>query len=80
VVDLPYKASVDQFLDFFTDDVLLLNRLLLGPLLDWSSIGVDLHTVFNHLPRDPGHLRRLPGKHIDINSEEGDECEFLFAV
>jgi hypothetical protein len=25
-------------------------------------------------------LRRLPGKHIDISPEEGDEHEFLFAV
>jgi hypothetical protein len=36
--------------------------------------------VLNHLPRDPRHLRRLPGKHVDINSEKGDEREFLFAV
>jgi hypothetical protein len=42
VVDLPYEASVEQLLDFFTDKVLLLNGLLLGPLLDWSGIGVDL--------------------------------------
>jgi hypothetical protein len=36
--------------------------------------------VLNHLSRDPRHLRRLPGKHVDINSEKGDEREFLFAV
>jgi hypothetical protein len=36
--------------------------------------------VLNHLPRDPRLLRRLPGKHVDISSEEGDEREFLFAV
>jgi hypothetical protein len=80
VVDLPYEASVEQLLDFFTDEVLPLNRLLLGPLLDQSGIGVDLQMVFNHLPRDPRHLRRLPGKYVDISSEEGDEREFLFAV
>jgi hypothetical protein len=36
--------------------------------------------VLNHLPRDPRHLRRLLGKHIDISSEEGVEREFLFVV
>jgi hypothetical protein len=36
--------------------------------------------VLNHLPWDPRHLRRLPGKHVDISPEEGDEREFLFAV
>jgi hypothetical protein len=36
--------------------------------------------VLNHLPRDPGHLRWLSGKHVDISLEEGDEREFLFGV
>jgi hypothetical protein len=36
--------------------------------------------MLNHLPRDPRHLRRLPGKHIDVSPEEGDEREILFAV
>jgi hypothetical protein len=80
VVDLPYEASVEQLLRFFTNEVLPLNGLLLGPLLDRSSIGVDLQMVLNHLPRDPRHLRWLPGKHVDISPEEGDEREFLFAV
>jgi hypothetical protein len=80
VVDLPYEASVEQLLDFFTDEVLPLNGLLLGPLLDWSGIGVNLQIVLNHLHRDPRQLRRLPGKHVDITPEEGDEHEFLFAI
>jgi hypothetical protein len=80
VVDLPYEASVKQLIDLFTDEVLSLNGLLLGPLLDRSGIRVDLQMVLNHLPRDPGHLRQLPGKHVNISVEEGDECEFLFAV
>jgi hypothetical protein len=42
VVDLPYEASVEQLFDFFMDEVLLLNELLPGPLLDRSGIGVDL--------------------------------------
>jgi hypothetical protein len=80
VVDLQYEASVEQLFDFFTDEVLPLNGLLLGPLLDWSGVRVDLQMVLNHLPRDARHLRRLSGKHVDISLEEGDEREFLFAV
>jgi hypothetical protein len=80
VVDLPYEASVEQHFDFLTDEVLPLNGLLLGPLLDRSGVGVDLRMELNHLPRDQRHLRRLPGKHIDISPEEGDEREFLFGV
>jgi hypothetical protein len=56
VVDLPYEASVEQLLDFFTDEVLPLNGLLLGSLLDRSGVGVDLQMVLNHLPTDPRHL------------------------
>jgi hypothetical protein len=56
VVDLPYEVSVEQILDFFTDEVLPLNELLPGPLLDWPGIGVNLQMVLNHLPRDPMHL------------------------
>jgi hypothetical protein len=80
VVDLPYEASVEQLCDLFMDEVLLLYGLLPGPLLDRSGVRVDLQMMLNHLPRDPRHLRWLPDKHIDISPEEGDECEFLFAV
>jgi hypothetical protein len=80
VVDLPYDDSVEQLLDFFTDGVLLLNELLSRPLLDWSGVGVNLQMALNHLHRDPRHLRWLPGKHVDISLEDGDEREFLFAV
>jgi hypothetical protein len=80
VMDLSYEASVEQRFDFLTDKVLSLNRLLLRPLLDRSSIGVDLQMVLNHLPRDPRHLQRLPSKHVDIIPEEGDEREFIFVV
>jgi hypothetical protein len=80
VVDHPYEASIKQLLDFFMDEVLSLNGLLLGPLLYWSDARVNLQIVLNHFPRDPRHLRRLPGKHDDISVEEGDESKFLFAV
>jgi hypothetical protein len=36
--------------------------------------------VLNHLPRNPWHLRRLPGKHIDISLNEDDERELLFVT
>jgi hypothetical protein len=56
VVDLPYEASFEQLLDFFTDEVLPLNGLLLELLLHWLGVGADLQMVLNHLPMDPGHL------------------------
>jgi hypothetical protein len=34
--------------------------------------------VLNHLPRDPEHLWRLLGKHVNIILEEGDKRESLF--
>jgi hypothetical protein len=33
-----------------------LDRLLLGLLLHWPGVGVNLQMVLNHLSRDPGHL------------------------
>jgi hypothetical protein len=57
VVNLLYETDVEQLFHFFTDEVLQLNGLLSGLLLDRFSIGVDLHMVLNQLPRDPGHLR-----------------------
>jgi hypothetical protein len=56
VVDLPYEASVEQLFEFFTDEILSLNRLLPGLLLHWPGVGVNLQMVLNHLPRGPGHL------------------------
>jgi hypothetical protein len=80
VVDLLYEASVEQLLEFFMDKVLLLNGLLLGLLLHQPGVGVDLQMVLNPLPRDPWHLRWLPGKHINIIPEQGDKREFLFVA
>jgi hypothetical protein len=42
VVDLLYEASIEQLLDFFTDEVLPLNELLLRLLLHRPDVGVDL--------------------------------------
>jgi hypothetical protein len=80
VVDLPDEASIKQLLNLLSDKILPLNGLLLGLLLDWPGVRVDLQMVLNHLPGDPRHLRRLPGKHVHISPKEGDEREFLFVV
>jgi hypothetical protein len=80
VVDLPDKVSIKQLLNLLSDKILSLNGLLSGLLLDRPSVRVDPQMVLNHLPGDPRHLRRLPGKHIHIRSEERDKSEFLFAV
>jgi hypothetical protein len=50
VVDFLYEASIEQLLNFFMDEVLPLNGLLLGLLLHWPSVRVDLQMVLNHLP------------------------------
>jgi hypothetical protein len=80
VVDLPDEAGVEQLLDLFTNEVLLLNGLLLGLLLDRSGIKVDLQMVLNHVLGEPRHLWQLPGKHVNISPEEDDEHEFLFTI
>jgi hypothetical protein len=56
VVDLPYEANVKQLLEFFKDEVLPLNELLLRLLLHRPSVGVDLQMVLKHLPRNLRHL------------------------
>jgi hypothetical protein len=78
-VDLPDEASIKQ-LNFLSDKILPLNGLLPGLLLDRPSVRVDFQMVLNHLPLDPRYLRQLPGKHVHISPEEGDEREFLFAI
>jgi hypothetical protein len=78
VVDLPDEASFKQLLNLLSDKILPLNGLFSGLLLDQPGARVDLQMVLNLLTRDPMHLRWLPGKHVHISSEEGDEREFLF--
>jgi hypothetical protein len=56
VVDLSDEPSVEQLLDFFMDEVLLLNGFILGLLLHRPGVGVDLQMVLNHLLKDPEHL------------------------
>jgi hypothetical protein len=56
VVNLPDKVGIEQLFDLFTNEVLPLNGLLLGLLLDWSGVGVDLQMMLNYLPMHLGHL------------------------
>jgi hypothetical protein len=56
VVDLFDEANLQQLTDLFTDEVLPLDGMLPWLLSDRSSVEVDLQMVFNHRPRDPGHL------------------------
>jgi hypothetical protein len=56
VVDLPDEVGVKQLFNFFTDEGLPLNGLLLRHLLDWPGVRIDLQMVLNHLPWDPEHL------------------------
>jgi hypothetical protein len=56
VVDTPDESGVEQLLDFFVNECLSLNGLLLGLLLHRPGVGVDLQMVLNHLPRYPKHL------------------------
>jgi hypothetical protein len=56
VVDLFDEASMQQLVDLFMDEVLLLDGLLPWLLSHRPNVGVDLHIVLNHLPGDPGHL------------------------
>jgi hypothetical protein len=56
VVDLPYEVGVERLFNLFTDEVLSLNKMLSGLLLDRSSVGVVLQMVLNYLSRDHRHL------------------------
>ena len=78
VMDLFDEASIQQFPDLLTDEVLPLNGLSPRLLTHRFGVRVDLQMVLDHLPRDPRHLRWFPCEHVDICLEEGDEHEFLF--
>src|SRR5215216_3709893 len=40
----------------------------------------DSKVVLDYLPRNTGDIRWLPGKHIDIRPQEGNEPAFLFVI
>src|SRR5438105_8700725 len=80
MTNLADEAGSEQLVDFEPDDVLALQSLSAHLLSDGPRIRGYGQVVLNHLPRDPGHVRWLPCKHISVCPEEGDEHEFLFGV
>jgi hypothetical protein len=77
--DFP-RDEVKQLPDLLTDEVLSLNGLSPRLLTHRSDVRVDLQMVFDHLPRDPRHLRQFPCEYVGICLEEGDERNFLFLL
>src|SRR6266542_2571754 len=80
MANFPDEAGLEELLDLLPDDVLALQRLLAHLLSDGPRIRTYGQVVLDHLPRDPGHVGRLPCKYVRVCPEEGDEHEFLFGV
>src|SRR4051812_43258394 len=76
----PDEACRFQLLDLLRDELLALHRLFPGFLLDGPRMRTDGKVVLNHFPGNAGDVRWLPGKHIDICSQESNERAFLFGV
>src|SRR6266540_5853216 len=80
MTNLADEASSEELVDFESDDILVLQHLSTHLLPDGPHIRRYGQVVLDHLPRDPGHVGRLPCKHISVCLEEGDEHELLFGV
>ena len=78
--DLSDEASIEELADLLPDELLVLGRLPLDLLPHRPCVRAHGKVVLDHLPRDPGYIRRLPCKHIDVNPEECDERTFLFVA
>ena len=78
--DLSDKSGVKELADLLLDELLALRRLPPDLLLHRAGVRAHHQVMLDHLPRDPGHVRRLPGKHVCVVPEEGDERAFLFAA
>src|SRR3990170_8333395 len=74
------QTSCLKFLDLFCNELLPLQALLLNLLLDGSGMWADSKVVLDYLPGNTGDIRWLPGKHINIRPQEGNERSFLFVV
>ena len=74
------QTSCLKLLDVFCNELLSLLDLLPDFLLDRSGMWADSKVVLDHLPRNTGDIRWLPGKHIDIHSQEGNEGASLFVI
>src|SRR3990170_116984 len=74
------QTSCLKFLDLFCNELLSLQGLLSDLLLDGSGMWADSKVVLDYLPGNTGDIRWLPGKHIDIRPQEGNEHAFLFVI
>ena len=74
------QNSYLKFLDLFCNELLPLQGLLLNLLLDGPGMLADIKVVLDYVPANTGDIRWLPGKHIDIPPQEGNERAFLFVV
>ena len=74
------QTSCLQFLDFYGNELLPFQGLLPDFLLDGSGMWADNKVVLDYLPGNTGDIRWLPGKHIDIRPQEGNERTFLFVI
>ena len=74
------QTSCLKFLDLFCNELLPLQGLLLDFLLYRSGVWADNKVVLDYLPGNTGDIRWLPGKHIDIRPQEGNERAFLFVI
>ena len=80
VEDLSDKFGVKELADLLPDELLALRRLPPDLLLHRAGVRAHRQVMLDHLPRDPGHIGRLPCKHVDVSPEEGDKRAFLFAA
>jgi hypothetical protein len=74
------QTSFFKFLDFLGNELLPFQGLLPNLLLDGPGMWADSKVVLNYLPGNTGDIRWLPGKHIDIRLQEGNERAFLFVI
>ena len=74
------QTSCFKFLDLLCNELLSFQRLLPNLLFDGSGMWADSKVVLDYLPGNTWDIRWLPGKHIDIRPQEGNERAFLFAI
>ena len=74
------QSSCLKLLNLFGNELLPLQGLLSDFLLDRSRMWSDSKVVLDYLLGDTGVIRWLPGKHIDIRLQEGNERAFLFVI
>ena len=74
------QTSCLKLLYLFGNKLMPLQGLLSNLLLDESAMWADIKVGREYLPGNTWDIRWLPGKHIDIRPQEGNERAFLFAI